>query len=373
MLHNHSMVGFDEQRLLGAAAAHLGVEAPLESMFRPPFSALVAGLREEAGLSQVGSWRAGARLMEALGQRVALRAFEDDTPALAEVEIRAPIFITGMPRAGTYLVHNLLARTPGLCAPRLWELQRPIPPRRIDERWIDRQIRSTRTAVEQVYAASPELRRLHPMAPTSPEACSWLLRASFSTLDYALRWHLPSYVEQLLDAEPRAAYRDHRRLLRVLAYRHRYELRAGARLVLADPWHLCHLDALLDAYPDASLIRVQTDRAQAIESLARTCWALQRVDAKRPRAPAELRAYCATLVDAAREGGARGVARLPAWRLIDVPYTKLCEDPLAMLEQLGGAIQLPSGAAALDDASRWLSDCGQLPRRAPAAQPRANY
>ena len=356
------MVGFDEQRLLGAAAAHLGVEEPLETIVRAPFSALLQGLREEAGLSQVGSWRAGARLMEALGQRVALRKFAAETPAVAEVSIRAPIVITGMPRAGTYLLHNLLARMPGLWAPRLWELQRPIPPGRIDERWIDRQIRSTRTSIEQLFEASPDLRRLHPLSATSPEACSWLLRTSFSTLDYALRWRMPSYVEHLLDSSPRAAYREHKRLLQVLAYRHRYEHRGGDRVVLADPWHLCHLDELLEAYPDAWIVRIQTDRAQALESLARTCWALQRVDTKRPCSSAEIRSYCETLVDAALEGQQRGAAGLPSWRIVDVPYAKLCEDPVAMVKQLGAYLRTPSSDAAVHDASLWLSDCGPLTR-----------
>src|SRR5690606_38381551 len=130
------MDGLDEQRLLGAAAAHFGVHAPLEPEFVPALRALLAGLREEAELSQVGAWRASARLLNALGHRAALRSFEAETPELSAHEVDDPIFITGLPRVATRVLHNLLARTPGLWAPRLWELQAPVPPPRIDERWI---------------------------------------------------------------------------------------------------------------------------------------------------------------------------------------------------------------------------------------------
>jgi hypothetical protein len=361
------MIGFDERRLLGAAAQHLNVVEPLEPTFAPAFHALVGGLREEAGLSQVGSWRAGARLMSALGQRNALAQFERDTPELASVTIERPIFITGFPRASTNLLNNLLVRVHGLWGARLWELQRPVPPPRIDESWIDREIRSTEVLLDQLYDAAPEFRRIHPMSATSADACSWLFRNNFSSLAHAFQWHMPSYVEFMLHADMIPAYRDHRRFVRVLAHRHRHDDLAGPRIVLEDSWHLWHLDALLAVYPDAYVIQVHAEREQVLQSLARSSWTLQQVDAKRSRSAAQVRDDVATLLDAGFAAAER--ARERGGRFIDIDHAQLIAEPMAIVRSLAPRLQLPLPDAALDGASRWLLDQRVLaPRPADANQ-----
>lgn len=352
------MIGFDEQRLLGAAAQHLGVVEPLEPAFMPAFRALLTGLREEAGLSQVGAWRVSARLMSALGQRVALAQFEYDTPELHRITLERPIFITGFPRASTNLLHNLLVRVPGLWGPRLWELQHPVPPARIDERWIDRQIEATEERLDQLYEAAPEFRRLHPMSATSPDTCSWLFRNNFSSLAHAAAWHMPSYVEFMLRADMGPAYRDHRRFVRVLAHRHRHDDLAGPRLVLADCWHLWHLDALFSAYPDACVIQVHADRDQVLQSLSRSCWILQQVDAKRPRSATQVRDTCAQLLDAGFASAER--ARERGGRFIDIEHAQLLAEPLAVVRSLAPRLQLQDDG--LQAASGWLLDQRALGR-----------
>jgi hypothetical protein len=355
------VIGFDEQRLLGAAAQHLNVVEPLEPMFMPAFRALLTGLREEAGLSQVGSWRAVARLMSALGQRVALSQFERDTTELAAVAIERPIFITGFPRASTNLLHNLLVRVPGLWGPRLWELQRPVPPPRIDERWIDRQIRSTEVVLEQLYEAAPEFRRIHPMSATSPDACSWLFRNNFSSLVHAFVWRMPSYVEFMLGNDMVAAYRDHRRFVRVLAHRHRHDDHAGPRFVLEDCWHLWHLDALFEAYPDACVIQVHANRDDVLQGLSRSRWTLEQVDAKRPRSAAQVREDCAALLDAGFVAAER--ARRRGGRFIDIEHAQLIAEPLAVVRSLAPRLSLPLAEGALQSPSRWWMDQGVLGQR----------
>lgn len=362
------MIGFDEQRLLGAAAQHLAVVEPLEPVFMPAFRALLTGLREEANLSQVGSWRVSARLMSALGQRVALAEFEQDTPELASITLERPIFITGFPRASANLLHNLLVRVPGLWGPRLWELQRPVPPSRIDERWIDRQIHATDGLLDQLYESVPEFRRIHPLSATSPDACSWLFRNSFSSLVHAFSWHMPSYVEFMLQADMAPAYRDHRRFVRVLAHRHRHDDHAGPRVVLEDCFHLWHLDALFAAYPDACVIQVHAEREQILQNLSRSCWTLQHVDGKRPRSATQVRDSCAALLDAGLESAER--ARERGGRFIDIEHAQLLAEPLAVVRSLAPRLGLPLPDGALHEASRWWLDQRVLGPRPSDTRPR---
>jgi hypothetical protein len=362
------MIGFDEQRLLGAAAQHLAVVEPLEPAFMPAFRALLTGLREEANLSQVGSWRVSARLMSALGQRVALAEFEHDTPELASITLERPIFITGFPRASTHLLHNLLVRVPGLWGPRLWELQSPVPPSRIDESWIDRQLHATDVLLDQLYESVPEFRQIHPLSATSPDACSWLFRNNFSSLVHAFSWHMPSYVEFMLQADMVPAYRDHRRFMQVLAHRHRHDDHAGPRIVLEDCFHLWHLDALFAAYPDACVIQVHAEREQTLQNLARSCWTLQHVDGKRPRSAVQVRDNCAALLDAGLASAER--ARERGGRFIDIDHAQLLAEPLALVRSLASRLQVPLPDGALHDASSWLLDQRVLAPRSSSTRPR---
>jgi hypothetical protein len=360
------MIGFDERRLLGAAAQQLAVAEPLEPAFIPAFRALVTGLRDEAGLSQIGTWRVGARLMSALAQRVALAEFEHDTPELGSIAIERPIFITGFPRASTHLLHNLLVRVPRLWGPRLWELQRPVPPPRIDERWIDRQILATELLLDQLDEAAPDFGRIHPLSATSPESCSWLFRNNFSSLVHAFQWHMPSYVEFMLHTDMTPAYRDHRRFARVLAHRHRHDDLAGPRIVFEDCWHLWHLEALFAAYPDACVIRVHAEREPILQNLARSCWTLRQVDAKRSRSALEVRNDCAALLDAGLDAGLASAerARERGGRIIDIDHAQLIADPLGVVRSLAPRLQLSLPDGALNESTRWLLDQRALGRPA---------
>jgi hypothetical protein len=359
------MDGLDEQRLLGAAAVHLGLHKPLETEFLPALRALLHALREEAELSQVGAWRANARLMTALGQRASLREFESETPELARLEFEDPIFITGLPGVATRMLHNLLARVPGFWAPRLWELQAPVPPTRIDERWIDRQIRATEAMLEQLDEAAPEFRRLHPLAATEPDTCSWLLRNSFSSLATGLLWHVPSYVAFMRNAELGPAYGDHRRWLRVLIWRHRHDELAGPRVVLEDPWHMGQLDALFCVYPNARVIQVHSDPVEAAPTLARACACLQRADSKRPRTMSEIAEYSLEFMTASLRANAAARERFGPTRIIDVSRQAVLEDPLAVVRGLGRRLQFPITEPALRQANRWLLDNRFLTRVQP--------
>lgn len=360
------MHGFDEQHLLGAAATHLAVDAPLEPEFRPALRALLSSLRDDAELSQVGAWRASARLMNALSQRAALRRFETDTPELREHEPEAPIFITGFSRVSTNLLHNLLARVPSLWAPRLWELRDPVPPAQINERWIDRQILAAEATLEQLDEAAPELRRGLAVNATSPDSCGALLRNSFSTPEHALHWFVPGYLEFLADAELGPAYRDHRRWLRVLAWRHRHDDLAGPRVVLEDPWHMGQLDALSSAYPNARVIQVHGDPGEVLPTLARACWLMQRIDARRPRTKAEIGRYCLALLNIHAQRNADARERLGAARFIDVSHRAVLEDPIAVVRRIGRRLNFPITEQALRGAKRWLLDNRFVTRSRPA-------
>lgn len=86
-----------------------------------------------------------------LASRLRLALDRQTTPAIAEVRIERPIFVIGLPRTGTTLLHALLAEDPEVHAPQSWHMLSPSPPpgkgpvaagriahaQRIIEDWMD--------------------------------------------------------------------------------------------------------------------------------------------------------------------------------------------------------------------------------------------
>ncbi|MEO6718557.1 MAG: sulfotransferase, partial [Novosphingobium sp.] len=63
-----------------------------------------------------------------LTNRLRIALDRKTTPAIAEVPIKRPIFVIGLPRTGTTLLHSLLAEDPEVHAPQSWQMLAPSPP-----------------------------------------------------------------------------------------------------------------------------------------------------------------------------------------------------------------------------------------------------
>ena len=78
------------------------------------------------GASQLRAMQ--AQIKNLLATRLRLAADRQRYPAIAGEKIERPIFIIGFARAGTTLVHSLLAEDPGVYAPQSWHMYSPSPP-----------------------------------------------------------------------------------------------------------------------------------------------------------------------------------------------------------------------------------------------------
>ncbi len=63
-----------------------------------------------------------------LSNRLRLALDLQNTPAIADTAIERPIFVIGLPRTGTTLLHSLLAEDPDVHAPQSWHFLSPSPP-----------------------------------------------------------------------------------------------------------------------------------------------------------------------------------------------------------------------------------------------------
>ena len=99
-----------------------------EGPFLEPLKRFLSSLQGEANLNAIGVMIARERI---LGHTVNRLNYVDDRirfPEIQEQKIVKPVFIIGMPRTGTSILHDILAQDPANRAPMTWEVMFPSPP-----------------------------------------------------------------------------------------------------------------------------------------------------------------------------------------------------------------------------------------------------
>ncbi len=209
---------------------------------------LLASLDAEGGLNPVGRKSVRGALVAALATQASAHRARLKNPEIASAEIHEPVFITGMTRSGTSLMHNLLGQHPDLRYPELWELMAPATDDR-DEATKQALVQAAENFCVDYYAQAPALKAVHLWEPHRPDEDHRLTAPTFKTMAYELRYTVPSYGEWLKTQDQYDAYDYHRYLMQHIVWRVPTDT-----LVLKDPFHLWRADALVNTYPDARLI-----------------------------------------------------------------------------------------------------------------------
>lgn len=124
----NSLIRLEAQILLAAAVERVGLSDFGDPGFLEPLSVLLHSLEEEAELTFTGRLLAAADVLRILESRLRIIDTEKKHPEIAAESIDSPIFVLGMGRTGTTILHELLAQDPANRAPLLWEMVNPAPP-----------------------------------------------------------------------------------------------------------------------------------------------------------------------------------------------------------------------------------------------------
>src|SRR6266480_2937620 len=89
---------------------------------------LLESCHRESRLNLIGKIALRSDLLRILCSRLLMERDRHLYPGIARQEIREPLFIVGLPRSGTTLLHTLLAADPEHRAPLTWEVMTPSPP-----------------------------------------------------------------------------------------------------------------------------------------------------------------------------------------------------------------------------------------------------
>jgi len=345
---------FEPAELIDAAREAADLDDLWGDSYREGLAVLTRAIVGEAGLYPARAWRIARWMIELLATRARiaarLRRYGD---AITGVPIERPIFITGLPRTGTTMLHNVMAGMSGLRGYTPWEMRSVVPEDDDDPDWRAGARDDTAAELAALHDRTPELARIHPMTADTPDECHWLTRHSFASLVFGYTLHVPSYVRWLLARPQPRVYAEHRVQLQLLA--HREPGHAGGRLVLKDPGHLWHLGELLDTYPDALVVRLHRDPVEAVPSLCSLMHALQRMDSDRVD-PRELGPFALELVALGLDRERELRASRGAERILDVEFRDLMDDPVATVRAICERAGQPFDDDARARLTTWLRD-----------------
>jgi len=322
-----------------------------DAAFLSRLHALLEDAEGPAQLNFVGRIAARRQLVTLLRNRIRARQWIAHHPETLEVPLNRPLFVVGQARTGTTLLYNLVAQDPAARAPLLWELRDPVPPPDPAERETDSRIRGMERDLASLLSIVPAVMTAHALDPREPEECYHLAECSAFSATFLLYFEIPSYWRRMMAATPeeaRGAYGEFRRHIQILQYRF-----PGTRWVSKAPSHLFFLDALLESFPDARIVRTHRDPLESIPSLCSLIALVRGVlsDQVDPRAIGEaslewyLEAYRRS--EAARAGAGD--------RLVDVAYARLLADPVGTVRTLYDRLGFPFTPAFEERMRAWLA------------------
>lgn len=287
---------------------------------------LVDSCHETAALNPLGQKVLRSVAVRHLVNRLAQHAHLAQHPEIAERDLGAPIVITGLPRSGTTLLHQLLAVDHRHRVLRFWEALHPIPPDPARRESRAELVAQATRWLEGLYEMVPAFRSIHGATPTGPEECDALLQNEFASQHFDDMFNASDYSRWLATAPLAQEYASFAVQLRILT------TPGGGRWVLKSPSHLGHLDALLAACPQATIVHCHRHPNEAVPSYASLILNLRRAYSNRTSA-AVIGRQALTRCQVAVER-ALAVRRHHPDRFVDVAYGRLVRDPVPTVREL---------------------------------------
>ena len=331
--------------------------------FVPALKRLVAACNQEASLSSLGTVALRHDILRCLRNLLRFDALEEISPALLSAPVRAPLFITGMPRSGTTFLHRLIVQDRSTIAPRLFHL---VHPDSSDFGCVGSTVRkmAVRLQLALFRLVAPEFHALHPLGVNEPEECTDIIAQVFRSSRFESSYRVPSYSAWLHATGFLDAYRFHRRFLQHLQVHC-----PGRRWVLKSPDHVFALDELRTVYPDARLIVIHRDPVRVLASVAKLTQVMRNPFTRRVD-PREI----GNEVTASWIDGARRMAALPAEdrSILHLHYRWIVSHPLDAVDAVYRHCGLTMSEEAEYRMFRWLNRM-QKARRASSRYDLAHF
>lgn len=235
-----------------------------EGPFVEPLKRFLKSLEDEAHLNAIGVMIARERILGHTVNRLHYVNDRKQYPEISKQEIIRPVFIIGMPRTGTTILHDILAHDPANRAPMTWEVMFPSPPPEAASFDRDPRIEACAATFPDIDALIPGFKAMHPMGALLTQECVTMMGETMCTPLFHCQFRVPSYQDWVdQEADWSHVYDFHHLQLQHLQARHQCD-----RWVLKTGAHLWGLEHLLATYPDARIVFTHRDPVESMTSYA---------------------------------------------------------------------------------------------------------
>ncbi|MFP8881811.1 MAG: sulfotransferase [Myxococcota bacterium] len=329
-------IKLDEQSLVREATKATGLSDFGDGPFLEPMRLLLESLECDARLSLLGRTIAKAEIVRLLSNRLQMVRDRAENPQIAEVEIRRPLFVVGLPRTGSTILHDLLARDPRSRAPLTWECMYPSPPPERESYETDARIETCDGQFVGVDRLIPGFKAMHPMGARLAQECVVLSQHSFCSPIFHNEYRVTAYQDWFdacadisTETWP-AVYDYHRQQLQHLSWRC-----PGERWVLKSGMHMWALEHLFSVYPDACIVQTHRDPVKVATSYA-SLTTLVRSMSSDAVDPAEIASDWTPRLAAALDHAidVRESGSAASGSVFDMHFTEFLTDPMSVVEKI---------------------------------------
>jgi len=320
----------------------LGTGQFLEGMGR-----FVDSLNADARVNDIGRYIAEERILLHVVNRLNYVHDREQYPEIARVDVVKPVFIVGLPRTGTTILHDILNQDPANRAPLTWELMFPSPPPEASVGNDDERVAACQETIPSGDLRSTMFKAMHPMGATLSQECVVMMGEAMCTPLFHNQFRVPTYQDWVDDeADWSAVYEFHRRQLQ-----HLWWHKPGERWMLKTGAHMWGLAQLLETYPDARIVFTHRDPVKSMTSYA-SLTALVRSLGSDEVDPFEIAADWSARLKMVleRSMAVRSAREYPDAVFYDMYFPDFVADQFAEIEKIYDALDIPmsdEGAATM--------------------------
>lgn len=332
----------DTQELLDEAGQRTGGLSDVgDGPFVEPMDRLVQSINGQARLNEIGRLIATERILRHTVNRL---TYVDDRKRFPEIEqqrIERPVFIVGLPRTGTTILHDILASDPANRAPLTWEVDFPSPPPKTETYETDSRIAECAKQYPEVDPDDPGFAAIHPMGAQLAQECIVLMGETMCSPLFHNQFRVPDYQDWVdHEADYAAVYDFHYRQLQHLQSNHHRD-----RWILKSGGHMWGLEHLLSTYPDARIVFTHRDPVESATSFASLTTIVRSHGSDHVDRVEIARDWTARLVHAVSHAQeARNRRDHPGAVFFDVRFTDFVNDQFGVVEQIYDAFEIPMSA-----------------------------
>jgi hypothetical protein len=295
--------------------------------FREGLDVLLESLARDAGLSPATDDEVLGAFRRRLVNRLEVEAWYREHPEIADLPVRGPVDVMGLPRTGTTALGNMLSLDPQFRGLRGWEQRQPCPPPTLDGEATDpRRLEMAR----ENEALPPELKAMHIYELDATMEDTDLLGMAFHGQQYTLPVY--GYHAWWRDADSTATFDYHRRVVKLLQSRRPPDL-----WLFKAPHHKFHLEAIVAAYPDVRFVMTHRDPTKVVPSYSSIVSSIfPAADGERDmhRVGREVSEH----LRIGMEHAIAARARIGEDRFVDVHHRELVADPMGTVRRVYDAL-----------------------------------